>query len=200
MKKTKRIFDFVCAFIGLILLSPLLLVVALFNRLLDGGPVFYLQKRVGYKGKSFSIWKFRTMNPDAEKNGPSLTIGRDKRVTQFGYFLRRYKIDELPQLINVLIGDMSFVGPRPEVKKYVSKYSPEQKKVLDLVPGITDLASIRFRNESEELAKQKDPESYYVNVVMPEKIRLNLEYHRKNSSIVSDIKIIFKTLYVSLFG
>ena len=194
---TKRIFDFVFSLLGLILISPILIIVIVLIKLDSKGPVFYKQIRVGRKNIDFKIFKFRTMHPNADKLGLLTVGGRDPRITSIGFYLRKYKLDELSQLINVLIGDMSFVGPRPEVRKYVNLYSKEQKKVLLVKPGITDLASIEFRNENDILSKQKDPNQYYIDVIMPQKIEINLKY-LKNRSLLNDVKVIFKTFIVIL--
>lgn len=189
----KRSFDLAASFLGVVLLSPLLCAVALGIRVCDGSPVFFRQARVGRGGKPFHMWKFRTMIPDAEKRGALLTVDGDGRITALGKRIRGWKIDELPQLFNVLGGTMSLVGPRPEVARYVARYSPEERRVLDLMPGITDPASIRYRDESERLARAEDPEEYYVRVLVPEKIRLNLEYGKK-ATLTGDIRVILKTL------
>lgn len=189
----KRSFDLAASFLGVVLLSPLLCAVALGIRVCDGSPVFFRQARVGRGGKPFHMWKFRTMIPDAEKRGALLTVDGDGRITALGKRIRGWKIDELPQLFNVLDGTMSLVGPRPEVARYVARYSPEERRVLDLMPGITDPASIRYRDESERLARAEDPEEYYVRVLVPEKIRLNLEYGKK-ATLTGDIRVILKTL------
>lgn len=191
----KRLFDLVASGCGLIVLSPLFFIVAILIKSDSRGPVFYRQVRVGLHGKDFRIFKFRTMRVGSDK-GSLVTIGgRDPRVTGIGYYLRKFKIDELPQLINVFIGDMSLVGPRPEVRHYVDYWTPEQMHVLDVRPGITDPASIRFRNENELMEKASDPEEYYINVIMQEKIRLYLEYVADHS-FLRDIGIIFKTFWV----
>ena len=188
----KRIFDIFFSFLGLLLLSPLFLVVALWIKLDSRGPVFYRQVRAGRGNRDFRIFKFRSMRVGSDK-GSLVTIGgRDPRVTRSGYYIRKLKLDELPQLINVLIGDMSFVGPRPEVRKYVDMYTPEQLHVLDVRPGITDEASIRYRNENELLATAADPERFYIETVMPDKLRINLQYVQ-NHSLWGDIKLIFRT-------
>ena len=180
---------------GLRMLSTVFLVVAIWIKLDSKGPVFYRQVRVGYKNKDFKIFKFRSMRVGADK-GSLVTIGgRDPRVTRSGYFIRKYKLDELPQLINVFVGDMSLVGPRPEVRHYVDYWTPEQMHVLDVRPGITDPASIKFRNENELMEKAEDPEDYYIHVIMQEKIRLYLEYV-ENASFLYDLKLIFKTFKV----
>lgn len=191
----KRIFDILVSGIGLLCLSPLLLIVAIWIKLDSPGPVFYRQVRVGRYNKDFHIFKFRSMRIGSDK-GSLVTIGgRDPRITRSGYFIRKFKIDELPQLINVLVGDMSLVGPRPEVRHYVNYWTPEQMHVLDVRPGITDPASIKYRNENELLAQAEDPEKYYIEVIMQEKIKLYLEYAEK-SSFWYDIKLIFQTFWV----
>ena len=190
----KRLFDIVASACGLILLSPLFFIVSVWIKLDSIGPVFYRQVRVGRYNKDFKIFKFRTMRVGADK-GSLVTIGgRDPRVTRIGYYLRKFKIDELPQLINVFIGDMSLVGPRPEVRHYVNYWTPEQLHTLDVRPGITDPASIKFRNENELMESAEDPESFYINIVMQEKLKLYLEYVH-NASFWYDIKLIFKTIY-----
>lgn len=191
----KRIFDIVASGLGLLVLSPLFLVIAIWIKLDSPGPVFYRQVRVGRNNKDFRIFKFRSMRVGSDK-GSLVTIGgHDPRVTRSGYFIRKFKIDELPQLINVFIGDMSLVGPRPEVRHYVNYWTPEQMHVLDVRPGITDPASIKFRNENELMEKAESPEDYYINVIMQEKIKLYLEYVR-NASFGYDIQLIFKTFWV----
>ena len=190
----KRLFDIVASACGLILLSPLFFIVSVWIKLDSIGPVFYRQVRVGRYNKDFKIFKFRSMRVGADK-GSLVTIGgRDPRVTRIGYYLRKFKIDELPQLINVFIGDMSLVGPRPEVRHYVNYWTSEQLHVLDVRPGITDPASIKFRNENELMESAEDPESFYINVIMQEKLKLYLEYVH-NASFWYDIKLIFKTIY-----
>ena len=191
----KRLFDIVASGLGLLVLSPILIIVAIWIKLDSEGPVFYRQVRVGRYNKDFRIFKFRSMRIGSDK-GSLVTIGgRDPRVTRSGYFIRKFKIDELPQLINVFIGDMSLVGPRPEVRHYVSYWTPEQMRALDVRPGITDPASIRFRNENELLEKAEDPEKYYIEVIMQEKLKLYLEYV-DNASFWYDIKLIFQTFWV----
>jgi lipopolysaccharide/colanic/teichoic acid biosynthesis glycosyltransferase len=157
------------------------------------GGVFYKQVRVGKNDSDFYLLKFRSMRTDADKKGLLTVGGRDPRITRMGYYLRKYKIDELPQLLNVLKGDMSLVGPRPEVRKYVSLYNNEQKKVLSVQPGITDYASIEYSNENEILGKADDPEQVYIDEIMPAKLQLNLKYIAEKS-IATDFKIIFRTL------
>jgi len=191
----KRLFDILFSSIGLILMLPAFIIIALIIMIETKGPVFYLQTRVGKNNIDFKIFKFRTMYVGSDKKG-LLTIGdRDARVTKSGYFLRKYKLDEIPQLINVFIGNMSFVGPRPEVRKYVNYYSENDLKILKIKPGITDYASIHFRNEAELLKTTNDPDLLYVNKILPEKIRLNKLYLNK-ASIYQDIKIILNTIKV----
>ena len=191
----KRLFDIVASGCGLLVLSPIFLIVAIWIKLDSEGPVFYRQVRVGRYNEDFRIFKFRSMRVGSDK-GSLVTIGgRDPRVTRSGYFIRKFKIDELPQLINVFIGDMSLVGPRPEVRHYVNYWTPEQMCVLDVRPGITDPASIRFRNENELLEKAEDPEKYYIEVIMQEKLKLYLEYV-DNASFWYDVKLIFQTFWV----
>ena len=191
----KRLFDIVASGLGLIVLSPLFLILAIWIKLDSKGPVFYRQVRVGYKNKDFRIFKFRSMRVGADK-GSLVTIGgHDPRVTRSGYFIRKFKFDELPQLINVFLGDMSLVGPRPEVRHYVKYWTPEQMHVLDVRPGITDPASIKFRNENELMEQAEDPEKYYIEVIMQEKIKLYLEYVEKHG-FWYDLGLIFKTFWV----
>lgn len=191
----KRLFDIVISGCGIIVLSPLFLVIAIWIKLDSKGPVFYRQVRVGKENKDFRIFKFRSMKEGSD-NGSLVTIGeRDSRITRSGHFIRKFKLDELPQLINVFMGDMSLVGPRPEVRHYVDYWTPKQMHVLDVRPGITDPASIKFRNENELLDKADNPEEYYINVIMQEKIRLYLEYV-ENHSLWYDIKLIFQTIKV----
>ena len=193
----KRCFDIVASGFGLLILSPVFLLMAIWIKLDSRGPVFYRQVRVGKNNKDFRIFKFRSMRVGADK-GSLVTIGgRDPRITRSGYFIRKYKLDELPQLINVLKGDMSLVGPRPEVRHYVNYWTEEQMHVLDVRPGITDPASIKFRNENELMGKAANPEDYYIHVIMQEKIRLYLDYV-KNASFWYDVKLIFLTLKVIL--
>ena len=191
----KRIFDIVASGLGLLAFSPIFIILAIWIKLDSKGPIFYRQVRVGRHNKDFRIFKFRSMRVGSDK-GSLVTIGgRDPRITRSGYFIRKFKFDELPQLINVFVGDMSLVGPRPEVRHYVDYWTEEQMHVLDVRPGITDPASIKFRNENELLEKAEDPEKYYIDVVMQEKIKLYLEYVEK-SSFWYDIKLIFKTFQV----
>ena len=176
------------------MLSPLFIIVAIWIKLDSEGPVFYKQIRVGRYGRDFKLFKFRSMRVGADKAGLITVGGHDPRVTRSGYFIRKYKLDEFPQLINVFIGDMSLVGPRPEVRKYVDMYTPEQRHVLDVRPGITDLASIRYRNENEILESVANPEQYYIDVIMPDKLQINLEYVATHS-FLNDMKLIFKTFW-----
>ncbi len=192
-KAVKRIFDFVCSTLGLIILSPFLIIIAIRIKTDSDGPVFFRQIRVGEKNKEFEILKFRTMVVNAEKLGRQITVGNDSRITKIGAFLRKYKLDELPQLINVFKGDMSLVGPRPEVPRYVKLYNDKQKKVLQVKPGITDLASIRYRDENELLGEAENPDEFYINTIMPDKLALNLEYIDRNNVFI-DIYIILKTI------
>ena len=190
----KRIFDVVFSLIGIIILLPFYIIISIFILLSGKGGVLYNQERVGRDSVIFKVFKFRTMRPDSFSKG-ALTVGsRDPRITEVGYYLRKYKLDELPQLFNVLFGDMSFVGPRPEVKKYTDLYNEEQKKVLSVRPGITDYASIKFRNENDLLAASDEPEQLYIDEIMPEKLALNMKYIQDNT-IFKDIKIIFDTFY-----
>lgn len=194
-----RRLDFVFALIGLLILSPVLLVIALVIKLTSKGAVLFRQNRVGKNGKDFKVYKFRTMYVDADKKGLLTIGGKDNRVTKIGYFLRKYKLDELPQLVNVLKGEMSLVGPRPEVRRYVDMYSPEQMKALTVVPGITDYASIIYRNENDLLAVAANPEEFYVKEIMPKKIELNFIYIN-NRNIKEYFKIIAKTVVTSVKG
>ena len=188
----KRTFDVIASGLGLLLLSPLFLIIAIWVKADSPGPVFYRQTRVGRGNRDFRLFKFRSMRVGSDKKGLITVGGHDPRVTCSGYYIRKYKLDELPQLINVFKGDMSLVGPRPEVRKYVDLYTPEQLHVLDVRPGITDLASIHYRNENELLAQACDPEQYYREVVMQDKLRINSEYIA-DRSFFKDIKIIFLT-------
>lgn len=189
----KRIFDLAASSLGLLVCSPLFLVLAVWIKMDSRGPVFYRQIRVGRNGRDFGIFKFRSMRVGSDQKGLITIGGRDPRVTRAGYYIRKYKLDELPQLINVFLGDMSLVGPRPEVRKYVDLYTPQQLHVLDVRPGITDLASIRYRNENELLEQARDPDKFYVEVVMQDKLRINLEYVARHS-FWFDLKLIFMTL------
>lgn len=186
-----RLFDIIFSLLTLIILLPLFLIFSLLIVINSKGPVFYIQKRVGKNGKLFNLIKFRTMYLNADKQG-YLTVGNDKRITVAGNFLRKYKLDELPQFINVLLGHMSIVGPRPEVPKYVALYNEQQKKVLTVKPGITDYSSLIYFEESNELSKTTNPEEYYIKVIMPHKIDLSLKYV-ENKTFWFDIKIMFWT-------
>lgn len=190
----KRLFDIFFSLVGIILLSPFYLIAAVLITLDSKGGILFRQERVGKGGEIFKVFKFRTMRPDSFSKG-ALTVGsRDPRITKVGYYLRKYKLDELPQLFNVLFGDMSFVGPRPEVQKYTDLYTQEQRAVLSVKPGITDYASIKFRNENDLLSASDDPEKLYIEEIMPEKLALNMKYINDNS-VLKDIRIIFDTLY-----
>ena len=188
-----RFFDFILSLVGLVVLAPIFIVLAIWIKIDSKGPVFYKQVRVGQNGIDFGLFKFRSMVVDADKKGLITVGGRDPRITRSGYFIRKYKLDELPQLINVLVGDMSLVGPRPEVKKYVELYTDEQQKVLSVKPGITDYASIEYMDENEILGKSTDPEKTYIEEIMPEKIKYNMKYI-KNRSLIEYFKIIFLTV------
>jgi lipopolysaccharide/colanic/teichoic acid biosynthesis glycosyltransferase len=194
---SKRTFDFVAALLGLVLLSPLLLLVALLIKLDSPGPALFRQERIGKWFHPFRIYKFRTMTHDAPRRGGPITFGADPRITRLGRVLRKTKIDELPQLINVLRGEMSFVGPRPEVRTYVELFRADYEEILQVVPGITDLASVQYRHEAEVLGRFDDPEAAYVSHVLPEKLMLAKEYVRR-SSLLFDITLIFKT-FLKLF-
>ncbi len=190
----KRLFDITASFFGIIILSPLLIFIGLWVGLSSKGGVFYKQIRVGKNNKDFKLYKFRSMRVNSDKQG-LLTVGsKDSRITKAGYFIRKYKIDELPQLFNVLKGDMSFVGPRPEVRRYVDLYSKEQMKVLSIRPGITDPASIKYRNENDILSSQSNPEEYYIQHIMPDKLKINIDYIN-TQTFIKDIKIIFQTIF-----
>ena len=189
----KRFFDIICSLIGIIILLPFFVIISALIIVNSGFPVFYFQTRVGKNSKNFNLIKFRTMHTHADKKGLLTVGGRDVRVTAIGYFLRKYKIDELPQLINVLVGSMSLVGPRPEVSKYVDLYNVQQLQVLNVRPGITDLASLEFINENELLAQSSNPEETYIQSIMPQKLALNLKYIAQQS-FGTDVKIIYKTI------
>jgi lipopolysaccharide/colanic/teichoic acid biosynthesis glycosyltransferase len=193
MTPTKRAFDVACSAAGIVMLSPLLVLVSAAIVAHDGGSPFFSQCRIGRMGRPFRMFKFRTMVRDAERRGLQLTVGADPRITPVGRWLRKLKLDELPQLLNVLRGEMSLVGPRPEVPVYVDQYTPDQRRVLSLTPGITDPASIAYANESELLATAADPEQTYVHQIVPDKIRINLAY-ADSASLWSDVLVIFGTL------
>lgn len=188
-----RFFDFILSLVGLVVLAPIFIVLAIWIKIDSKGPVFYKQVRVGQNGIDFGLFKFRSMVVDADKKGLITVGGRDPRITRSGYFIRKYKLDELPQLINVLLGDMSLVGPRPEVRKYVKLYTDEQQKVLSVKPGITDYASIEYMDENEILGKSNDPEKTYIEEIMPEKIKYNMKYIN-NKNLFEYFKIILLTV------
>ena len=191
----KRVFDFIAAFIGIIILSPILVLIAVWIKFSSKGPLFYTQKRVGKDFKEFDIYKFRSMVVNADKIGPSVTSGDDSRITEVGKFIRKTKIDELPQLLNVLKGDMSLVGPRPEVMQFVVKKRDEYKKVLSVRPGITDNAAIEFRDEETIMNAYEDKERAYLEIILPQKIKLYYNYI-DNISFTNDIKLLLHTLKV----
>jgi lipopolysaccharide/colanic/teichoic acid biosynthesis glycosyltransferase len=191
----KRFFDLILSLMGLLITVPILFLITILIKISSSGPVFYKQVRVGKNNKDFEIFKFRTMHLNADKKGLLTVGGRDPRVTSIGYYLRKFKLDELPQLINVFKGDMSFVGPRPEVRQFVNLYSEIQKKVLNVKPGITDLASIEFRNENEILSKEEDPKQYYIDYIMPKKLEINLKYINQRN-LLKDFVVIIKTIKV----
>lgn len=194
-----RFFDFLFSLVGIIILSPLFVLVSILIKLDSKGAVLYKQTRVGKGNIDFKLYKFRTMKTNSDKKGLLTVGGKDARVTRIGFLLRKFKMDELPQLFNVLFGNMSLVGPRPEVRKYVNLYSPNEMIILNVLPGITDLASITYRNENDLLAAAENPEKFYIDEVMPHKLNLNLEYI-ENRSIQQYFRIILKTIFVSLKG
>ena len=189
-----RVLDIIFSFLGLIFFSPLFFIISLLVKFSSNGPVFYRQVRVGLNSKDFYLLKFRTMKINADQLGLLTVGGRDPRVTSIGYYLRKFKLDELPQLLNVLVGEMSLVGPRPEVRKYVEQYNESQKNVLSIKPGITDWASILYKNENEILEKSLHPEVDYVNIIMPDKIKYNFIFINKYT-IPEYFKILFVTIY-----
>lgn len=189
----KRFFDMFVSLIAIIVLSPFFILIALLIKIGSNGPVLFKQTRIGRNELPFEIYKFRTMVVDAEKLGTQITIGKDPRITKIGHFLRKTKLDELPQLFNVLKGEMSFVGPRPEVPKYTKLYSEQQRLVFTVRPGITDYASIKYRDENELLGNVENPEKVYIEEIMPDKLHLNIEYIQRRS-LLEDIKIIFLTV------
>jgi lipopolysaccharide/colanic/teichoic acid biosynthesis glycosyltransferase len=189
----KRLFDIVCSSAGLFLLSPFFVAVAILIKRDSSGPVFFRQTRMGQFGKPFRIYKFRTMCLDAEKKGAQVSTGDDPRITGIGKFLRKYKIDELPQLFNVVSGEMSLVGPRPEVPRYVDAFKEDYEEILTVKPGITDYASLEFKNENELLKAAEDPEKKYIDDILPVKIEYYKKYLREQS-LSTDIKLIFLTL------
>mgnify|MGYP000502831114 CR=1 FL=1 len=190
----KRIFDLFFSFLGILFLLPIYIIIAILIKIDSNGDILYKQERIGKNGIPFYVLKYRTMIPNAFSKG-ALTVGsRDPRVTNIGFYLRKYKLDELPQLFNVFLGEMSFVGPRPEVREYTDLYDQNQKKVLSVKPGITDYASIKYRNENDLLANSNDPEKLYIEEIMPNKLELNLQYIN-NNNVFKDIEIIFSTFY-----
>lgn len=189
-----RFLDFIFSFLGLVFLAPFFLLIAFLIKISSSGPIFYQQSRVGLDGEEFNVFKFRSMQLNSDNLGLITVGGRDPRITSVGYFLRKYKLDELPQLINVIKGDMSLVGPRPEVKKYVELYTLEQRKVLSIRPGITDWASICYRDENVILGQSLEPEMEYINKVMPAKLNYNLIYIQ-NYSVTEYLKIIVTTIW-----
>lgn len=189
----KRLFDIFFSLLGLVLLLPVFLIIAIIIILDSKGGVFYRQVRVGKDAIDFRLFKFRSMRTDADKKGLLTVGGKDSRITRVGYYIRKYKVDELPQLINVLIGDMSLVGPRPEVRRYTDLYNAEQQKVLSVKPGITDYASIEYSNENELLGKAADPEKVYIEEIMPAKLKLNMKYIAEQG-VLTDLKIIWMTV------
>jgi lipopolysaccharide/colanic/teichoic acid biosynthesis glycosyltransferase len=190
----KRALDIIVSAVALVALSPVLLLILIMVKIDSPGPGFYLQDRVGLGGKVFKLFKFRTMRVDADRY-TAITVGaRDPRITRLGYYLRKFKLDELPQLINVLRGDMSLVGPRPELKKFVDLYTPEQLKILTVRPGITDLASLKFRNENALLEGKPDPIRYYIEEIMPVKLDIGLKYIQQRS-LALDLRIIVMTIF-----
>ena len=188
----KRIFDITLSLFGLIILLPFMLIIAILIKFDSKGPIFFKQIRVTKGGREFKILKYRTMRVGSDKYS-QITVGKDERITKIGSFLRKYKLDEIPQLINVLIGDMSLVGPRPEVPKYVALYTDEQKEILKVRAGITDYASIEFSNENDLLALEEDSEKAYIEKIMPKKIELNKKY-LSETSVLTDIRIILLTI------
>ena len=193
-KITKRAFDIVACVTAVLVLCPLWLCIGLMVACGSKGGAFYRQTRVGRNGKEFKLLKFRTMRKDADKIGGLITVGEDNRVTRVGRFLRKYKLDEFPQFLNIIKGDMSIVGPRPEVPKYVAIYDERQRQVLSVRPGLTDYASIEYISENELLAQSPDPDRTYIEEIMPAKLELNLKYI-DNQSVMEDLRLIFKTLF-----
>lgn len=195
----KRLFDIICSLVGIIFLFPVFVIIVLAIVINSGFPIFYFQTRVGKNNRDFKLFKFRTMHTDADKKGLLTVGGRDPRVTQVGYYLRKFKLDELPQLFNVLFGSMSLVGPRPEVRKYVDMYNEEQKRVLEVKPGITDYASLEYINENELLAKSENPEQTYIQEIMPAKLKLNMRYIEE-TGLLTDLTIITRTVQKIVSG
>lgn len=194
-----RFFDIFFSILGIIILLPFFILIALCIKLTSRGAIIFSQIRVGKNNTDFKLYKFRTMYEQAESKGQLTVGGRDNRITNIGYYLRKFKLDELPQLFNVLFGKMSLVGPRPEVRKYVNLYSIEQQDVLKVLPGITDYASLAFRNENDLLEKAKNPEEYYINEIMPKKIELNKKFI-ENRSIKNYFLILLKTIKTAVKG
>lgn len=188
----KRLMDLFLSLLALILLSPFLIFISILVLFSGPGGIIYKQVRVGKDEKHFKLWKFRSMIPNADKKGQLTVGGRDPRITRIGYFLRKYKLDELPQLVNILKGDMSIIGPRPEVPKYVAMYSTDQKRVLSVRPGLSDYASLEYINENEVLEKYDDPEKGYIEEVMPKKLELNLRYIA-DQSVKTDLLLMWRT-------
>lgn len=195
----KRLFDIICSLVGIIFLFPVFLIIVLAIVINSGFPIFYFQTRVGKNNRDFKLFKFRTMHTNADKKGLLTVGGRDPRVTPVGYYLRKFKLDELPQLFNVLFGSMSLVGPRPEVRKYVDMYNEEQKRVLEVKPGITDYASLEYINENELLAKSENPEQTYIQEIMPAKLKLNMRYIEE-TGLLTDLTIITRTVQKIVSG
>jgi len=194
----KRLVDLLVSILGLLVLFPLFFIISILIKLESKGGIFYMQERIGLKEKPFYIFKFRSMYKNSDSIG-LLTVGtKDNRITKIGFFIRKYKIDELSQLVNVLFGDMSLVGPRPEVKKYVENYSIFEKKIFDAKPGITDIASIVFFSENELLGQSKSPENYYTKIILPKKILLGILYI-ENSSLILDFKLVLITI-IAIFN
>lgn len=193
-----RLIDIIFSTLGILILMPFFILVSLIIKFNSKGPLIYKQSRVGIYNSNFNVYKFRTMHINSDRLGLLTVGGRDPRITSVGYYLRKYKLDELPQLFNVLIGDMSIVGPRPEVRKYVDMYTSEQKRVLSIRPGITDWASIQYRDENIILEKATDPEKDYVNIIIPDKIKYNLIYIEKYN-VLEYLKIIFMTVWKIIF-
>jgi lipopolysaccharide/colanic/teichoic acid biosynthesis glycosyltransferase len=194
MRLSKRTLDIIASFFGLLLLAPVFLAIGIWILLEDGAPIFFRQERVGRGGSTFRVLKFRSMRSlPAGAEGLLLTVGRDPRITRSGQWIRRTKLDELPQLWNVLVGEMSLVGPRPEVPRYVARYTPEQRQILDYAPGVTDPASLEFGNESELMAGASDPEVFYLEEILPRKLAVSLKYAR-NATLCSDLVVILKTV------
>jgi len=188
----KQTFDTLMAALGLLALSPLFVVVAVLIKLEDGGPVFYKAKRVGLRGKLFPLYKFRSMRIDADRMGPGITTSGDPRITRIGAWVRRHKVDELPQLLNVIAGDMSLVGPRPEDPRYVAMYTPEQRQILQVRPGITSAASLAYRNE-EQMLSGPNWQDTYIHEVMPAKLAIDLDYLARRN-LLTDLTLILRTI------